>query len=107
MCKEKRKTAFTATYWEDGRERDVEMGREFGIRLPDGRWVPQIKTDGEVVERTKWGIRTARNRKKKEGGEAKTAQANADVRNYVYLGTKKDRTINMHMKRRDRRCGKR
>eukprot|EP00966_Prymnesium_polylepis_P175723 4067133-Prymnesium_polylepis.1 len=53
--KGKSKTAFTAVYWEGGKEKDVDMGKGWGIRLPDGQWVPQIRADGSVVRRADWG----------------------------------------------------
>ena len=42
--KAKRKTAWSATYWEDGKEVDV-TGWE--MKFPDGKTIPQLTGDEE------------------------------------------------------------
>ena len=42
MIKGKKKTAFMATYWKDGKQIDVDMGA-LEMRLPDGRVVPHMR----------------------------------------------------------------
>ena len=49
MIKGKKKTAFMATYWKDGKQKNVDMG-DVKMQLPDEREVPQIRA-AELDER--------------------------------------------------------
>ena len=42
QVKQKKKSAWSATYWENDEERDVEG---YEMRMPDGMMIPQLKGD--------------------------------------------------------------
>ena len=82
MVKGKKKTAYMAVQWVDGVQRDIEMGDDFGIHLPDGQLIPQILAGEAGAKSASWNIRSA-----KKARDNKQSKPDREVRTYRYLGT--------------------
>ena len=95
MIKGKKKTAFMATYWKDGKQIDVDMGA-LEMRLPDGRVVPQIHMeadatrDAQHVQRRqahgRHGQRAPMRGRQGTADAVVSGGASGETRTYRYLG---------------------
>ena len=84
MVKGKKKTAFMATYWQNGVQRDVDIGADCAVKLPDGTMIPQIFAGDTPPKRATWTVASA---SKQQDTATQPTQAAPEVRTYRYLGT--------------------
>ena len=78
MIKGKKKTAFMATYWKDGKQVDVDMGA-LEMRLPDGRVVPQIHMGADATRDTQPVQRRQAHGKRGQRAPMRGRQGTADA----------------------------